>query len=167
MKNKLILSAIAFSTVLCTGCGGNHKDSAAKAKGDDSKTNDKYRVTLYSGGRPTREWVVAKYDEGRNGYKFKDNRTGDFIEVAGCVVVEPYKKMQFAARPVIQGVPTAGAPTVPPVQGGPGMARPGVRAFPATGPASGAPTYPAAGAVSQPLGSGSAMTNAPEKAPKK
>lgn len=53
-----------------------------------------FRVTLYSGDKPVREWIVESRPEqegfGGGGYKIK-TKSGETVRVSGNIVIEKYK----------------------------------------------------------------------------
>ncbi len=83
IRNGILILALA----LLTGCGA--LQNQVRKLGDGMTTGD-YRITLYSGGNPVREWNITNQyvnsEQNTDGYYFYVN--SNLVRVTGDVVIE-------------------------------------------------------------------------------
>lgn len=88
MKRISLICLLILFSLLTTGCAsfGNRLSLSAA-----SVVGGAYRVTLYSGGKPVREWQmsngIVNEEEGSDGWYF--NCKSHVVRISGDVVVEP------------------------------------------------------------------------------
>lgn len=81
MKKLILITAVCMLAIGCT--------DAEKAK--FYGLGNRFKITLYSGGKPVREWESTgkvSSEEKSDGYYFMDQATGKVVEVCGDVVIE-------------------------------------------------------------------------------